>query len=196
MVNDVVLKKLVFIFSVGIVGISAIFVSGNFFVMPWENSELPILKNPRLVVKKEKRELQVFDGEKLVKTYGMVLGFAPKGDKKEEGDGKTPEGEFYIFTKNEKSRFFLSLGVSYPSIEDAKRGLAENLISREEHDQIVEAIKNKQMPPQKTRLGGEIYIHGGGIITDWTDGCVALRNEEMQELFDAIPVGTAVTILP
>ena len=162
----------------------------------WENSELSILENPRLVVKKEKRKLQVFDGEKLVKTYAMVLGFTPNGDKEIEGDGKTPEGEFYIFTKNEKSRFFLSLGLSYPSIDDAKRGLAEKLISAEEHDQIVEAIKNKQMPPQKTGLGGEIYIHGGGIIADWTDGCVALRNEEMQELFDAIPVGTAVTILP
>ncbi len=164
--------------------------------MPWENSELPILENPRLVIKKEKRELQVFDGERLVKTYAMVLGFTPEGDKKEEGDGRTPEGEFYIFTKNDKSRFFLSLGVSYPSIEDAKRGLAEKLISREDHDQILEAVKNKQMPPQKTRLGGEIYIHGGGTISDWTDGCVALRNEEMQELFDAIPVGTIVTILP
>lgn len=164
--------------------------------MPWENSKLPILENPRLVIKKEKRELQVFDGERLVKTYAMVLGFTPEGDKKEEGDGRTPEGEFYIFTKNDKSRFFLSLGVSYPSIEDAKRGLAEKLISREDHDQILEAVKNKQMPPQKTRLGGEIYIHGGGTISDWTDGCVALRNEEMQELFDAIPVGTIVTILP
>lgn len=175
---------------------AAFFVSGSFFIMSLKNSKLPVLENPRLVIKKEKRELQVFDGDRLVKTYAMVLGFAPAGDKKEEGDGKTPEGEFYIFTKNDQSRFFLSLGVSYPSIEDAKRGLSENLISREEHDQIIEAVKNKQMPLQKTRLGGEIYIHGGGTKNDWTDGCVALRNEEMQELFDAIPVGTAVRILP
>jgi len=191
------MKKLILSLAILIVFITAFFISGQFLIMPsWENSELSILENPRLVVKKEKRKLQVFDGEKLVKTYAMVLGFTPNGDKEIEGDGKTPEGEFYIFTKNEKSRFFLSLGLSYPSIDDAKRGLAEKLISAEEHDQIVEAIKNKQMPPQKTGLGGEIYIHGGGIIADWTDGCVALRNEEMQELFDAIPVGTAVTILP
>ncbi len=191
------MKKLILSLAILIVFITAFFISNQFLVMPsWENSELSILENPRLVVKKAKRELQVFDGEKLVKTYAMVLGFMPGGDKEIEGDGKTPEGEFYIFTKNEKSRFFLSLGLSYPSIYDAKRGLAEKLISAEEHDQIVEAIKNKQMPPQKTGLGGEIYIHGGGIIADWTDGCVALRNEEMQELFDAIPVGTAVTILP
>lgn len=176
--------------------IFSFFTLNQFLVMPWENSKLPILENPRLVVKKEKRELRVFDGEKLIKTYAMVLGFSPNGDKEEEGDGKTPEGEFYIFTKNDQSRFFLSLGLSYPSIEDAKRGLAEKLISLEEHDSIFEAIKNKQMPLQKTRLGGEIYIHGGGTIADWTDGCVALRNEEMQELFAAIPVGTAVTILP
>ncbi len=52
------------------------------------------------------------------------------------------------------------------------------------------------MPPQKTALGGEIYIHGGGIEKDWTKGCVALRNEEMKEIFDAIPVGAKVKILP
>lgn len=171
-------------------------VLNQFIAMPWENSNLPNLENPRLVIKKVKRELQVFDGERLVKTYSIVLGFAPKGDKETEGDGRTPEGEFYIFTKNDKSKFFLSLGVSYPNIEDAKRGLADNLISLEEHDQIIEAIENKKMPLQKTKLGGEIYIHGGGTITDWTDGCTALRNEEMQELFDVIPVGTSVKIEP
>lgn len=164
--------------------------------MPWENSELPKMENPRLIIKKVERELQVLDGEKLIKTYKIVLGSAPVGDKETEGDGKTPEGEFYVFTKNDKSKFFLSLGVSYPSIDDAKRGLENDLISQKEHDAIVEAINNKQMPPQKTKLGGEIYIHGGGTIADWTDGCVALRNEEMQELFDAFPVGTAVVILP
>ena len=183
----------IFIF---IVLASAFFLSKQFFVMPWENTELPKMENPRIVIKKSARKLEVFDGEKLVKTYETVLGFAPVGDKQTEGDGRTPEGEFYIFTKNEKSKFFLSLGVSYPSIDDAKRGLETNLISQEEHDAIVEAINNKQMPPQKTKLGGEIYIHGGGTLSDWTDGCVALRNEEIQEIFDAVPVGTSVRIEP
>lgn len=170
--------------------------SKQFFIMPWENSALPKTENPRLIIKKGKRELLVFDGEKPVKTYKIVLGSAPVGDKEIEGDGKTPEGDFFIFTKNDKSKFFLSLGISYPSIDNAKRGLENDLISREEHDAIVEAINNKQMPPQKTKLGGEIYLHGGGTIADWTDGCIALRNEEMQELFDAVSVGTSVAILP
>ena len=52
------------------------------------------------------------------------------------------------------------------------------------------------MPPQKTKLGGEIYIHGGGCSSDWTAGCMALKNEEMQEIFDSIPVGTSVRIEP
>jgi len=172
------------------------FVLSQLFVMPWENIDLSKLKNPRLVVKKKERLLQVFDGERFVKAYEMVLGFAPVGDKEIEGDGKTPTGEFYIFTKNANSKFHLSLGVSYPGIDDAKRGLKENLISREEYDAIVKAVSEKQMPPQNTRLGGEIYIHGGGTLKDWTEGCVALRNEEMTELFNAIPVGAAVTIEP
>ena len=157
---------------------------------------LPEMKNPRLVVKKADRKLEVFDGEKLVKTYRIGLGFAPVGDKEKQGDGKTPEGEFYIFTKNDKSKFYLSIGVSYPSTEDATRGLRENLISKSEHDEIVEAIKNKKTPLQNTKLGGEIYIHGNGSSSDWTLGCVALEDEEMKELFDAIPVGANVKIEP
>lgn len=162
-----------------------------------ENTKpLPQMENPRIVIKKEQRELQLFDGERLIKTYAVVLGFTPEGDKKEEGDGKTPEGEFFIFTKNDRSKFYLSLGVSYPNIEDAGRGLRENLISPEEHDAIIKTITEKQMPPQNTKLGGEIYIHGGGTLTDWTAGCVALKNEEMKELFDVIPLGTMVQIIP
>ncbi len=157
---------------------------------------LPPMKNPHIVIQKKQRLLKIFDGAKLVKKYKIVLGSAPNGDKQTEGDGKTPEGTFYIFTKNDRSKFYLSLGVSYPGIEDAKRGLKEKIISQEEHDAIVKAIDEKQMPPQKTALGGEIYIHGGGTENDWTDGCVALKNEEIREIFDAIPVGTAVKIKP
>ncbi len=164
--------------------------------MSWENTELPKVKSPRLVVKKSERKLYVFAGEKLVKTYKIVLGSMPEGDKMEADDGKTPEGAFYIFTKNERSKFYLSLGISYPNIEDAGRGFQENLISPAEHDAIIKTINEKQMPPQNTKLGGEIYIHGGGTLTDWTAGCVALKNEEMKELFDAIPLGTAVQIMP
>lgn len=161
-----------------------------------DEKPLPPMENPRLVVKKKKRQLLIYDGKRLIKTYKIALGFAPKGNKKAEGDGKTPEGKFYIFTKNPESRFHLSLGLSYPNIEDAKRGLREKIITQEEHDEIVEAINNKQMPPQKTRLGGEIYIHGGGVLKDWTEGCIALENEDVSEIFNAIPIGAEVEILP
>lgn len=161
-----------------------------------ENVELPKLKNPRIVVKKSERKLHVLDGDKLVKTYRVGLGFTPNGDKEKQGDGKTPEGEFYIFTKNDQSKYYLSLGVSYPSIDDAERGFRTNLITENERDQIVEAIKNKKMPLQNTKLGGEIYIHGNGSKEDWTLGCVALEDAEMKELFDAIPIGTSVKIEP
>ncbi|MEP6901910.1 MAG: L,D-transpeptidase [Actinomycetota bacterium] len=154
------------------------------------------IKNPRLVVKKSERKLQILDGEKLVKTYRIGLGFAPEGDKEQEGDGKTPLGEFYVFTKNVRSKFYLSLGLSYPSIDDAERGLRENLISPAEHDAIVQAVTDKKMPPQNTRLGGEIYIHGGGTERDWTAGCLALKDEEMKEIFEAIPLGAKITIQP
>ena len=154
------------------------------------------MQNPRLLIQKNERSLKLFDGEKLVKTYKIALGFAPDGDKEKQGDGKTPEGEFFIFTKNAQSKFYLSLGLSYPNIEDAERGLKAKLITKRERDKIVEAIKNKKMPLQNTALGGEIYIHGGGSANDWTWGCVALENDEIKELFDAIAVGTPVKIEP
>src|SRR5215218_2965564 len=136
------------------------------------------LKDPEIIIRKEQRVLEVYDRGKLLKTFGMVLGFAPSGDKEVEGDGKTPEGDFYVFTKNSDSKFHLSLGLSYPAKEDALRGLAAGLISETDHDDIVAAVDNGKMPPQKTPLGGEIYIHGGGTERDWTEGCVAMKNEE------------------
>ena len=154
------------------------------------------MKNAHLVIYKKQRLLKIFDGDKLIKKYKIVLGSAPRGDKQTEGDGKTPEGTFYVFTKNEQSKFYLSLGISYPNVEDAKRGLQEKIISQKEHDEILKAIAEKQMPPQKTALGGEIYIHGGGTETDWTEGCIALENKQIKEIFEAIPVGTKVKILP
>jgi murein L,D-transpeptidase YafK len=152
------------------------------------------ITNPRIVVIKSKRRLMLYSGDKLLRTYRVGLGFSPVKDKVKEGDGATPEGEFYIFTKNPESAYYLSLGISYPNAEDAQRGLRTHLINKEQYLQIVEAIENHAMPPQDTPLGGQIYIHGKGSRKDWTWGCVALDNKEMKELFDAVQVGTKVII--
>ena len=140
--------------------------------------------------------MQVFDGDLLIKTYRISLGPTPFGDKTEEGDGRTPEGDFYIFTKNPESQFFRSLAISYPGIEAATRGLSSGSISQEEYRSILKAVEAKKMPPQRTRLGGEIYIHGGGVDTDWTQGCIAVADRDIEEIFDAVPIGTPVHIEP
>ena len=120
------------------------------------------MKNPHIIIEKKNRLLQIYDGAEIVKECRIALGFATVGDKNIEGDGKTPEGEFYIFTKNDQSKFHLSLGLSYPNRQAAERGLQENIIQREEYEEIIQAIEDELKPPQKTALGGEIYIHGGG----------------------------------
>jgi murein L,D-transpeptidase YafK len=155
--------------------------------------QLPLVQ-PRIVVNKGKRSLKLYSGGQLVRTYRVALGSNPVDDKQTEGDRSTPEGSFYIFTKNDKSSFYLSLGLSYPNIEDAERGLRDGLINQEEYGQIVDAINKKVMPPQQTALGGEIYIHGNGSQSDWTWGCVALDDKDIRELFDAVQVGTEVVI--
>jgi murein L,D-transpeptidase YafK len=154
------------------------------------------LKDPRIVVLKSKRQLNLYSDGALVRTYKVGLGLSPIYDKERQGDRRTPEGEFYVFTKNNKSAFYLSLGLSYPNIENAERGLRDGLISRAQHDAIVRAIRRKAAPPQNTALGGDIYIHGNGASSDWTWGCVALENADIKELFDAVQVGTLVTIRP
>jgi murein L,D-transpeptidase YafK len=154
------------------------------------------ITDPHIVVYKSARKLELYSGKSLVRTYRVGLGFSPVDDKKREGDGATPEGEFYVFVKNNKSAYYLSLGISYPNAEDAARGLRDGLITKAQHDAIVEAIRKKKAPPQYTKLGGLIYIHGHGAGSDWTWGCVALENEHMKELYDAVSVGTPVTIKP
>jgi murein L,D-transpeptidase YafK len=107
--------------------------------------QLP-LTNPRIVVLKARRELELYAGDKLIHTYKVGLGLNPIPHKQREGDRATPEGDFYVFTKNPKSQFHLSLGISYPNIEDAERGLKDGLITRAERNAIVRAINRKQGP--------------------------------------------------
>ena len=95
----------------------------NVKVLPKESSEKPtgkLLNNDAefsIIVKKAERKLLLISGEKNIREFKIALGFNPIDDKKIEGDGCTPEGTFYICTKNPKSKFYLSLGISYPNIE-------------------------------------------------------------------------------
>ena len=154
------------------------------------------LAEPRIVVEKGARRLRLYAGGEVVRVRRVVLGFAPEGDKERQGDGRTPEGEFRVCMKNERSRFYLSLGLDYPGAEDADRGLGAGLITRAQHRRILRAAGAGRCPPWDTALGGEIFIHGGGTASDWTLGCVALENDEVKELFDAVPLGTPVVIEP
>lgn len=170
-------------------GITAIFMSNALFA-PGTPA------NPRVIIKKAARSLELYDGEKLVRSYKVALGPEPFGHKAVEGDGRTPEGDLYVVVKNPESKYHLSLGLNYPGPGDAERGLAAGLLDRTEYDQVIDAAAKRQMPPQKTKLGGEIYIHGGGTATDWTLGCVAMANDDIEEIFAAVAIGTPVSIRP
>lgn len=157
--------------------------------------KLPLV-SPRIVVKKAERQMFLYSANKLVRTYRIGLGLSPVGDKVRQGDRRTPLGDFYVFTKNDKSAFYLSLGLSYPNAPHAERGLREGLITRTQYEAIMRALRAKRTPPQNTALGGDIYIHGNGASSDWTWGCVALENDDVRELFNAVTLGTPVTIQP
>jgi murein L,D-transpeptidase YafK len=156
--------------------------------------------NYRIVVAKQARTLTLLREDRVERNYPITLGRNSAADKSVEGDHATPLGEFYICAKNPRSKYFLSLCISYPNAEVAQRGLAAGLIAAEEYAQILEAIHAGRMPPQQTRLGGEIYIHGRGMgkrgtgEVDWTRGCIAMDDADMQHLYDRVALGTPVSI--
>jgi murein L,D-transpeptidase YafK len=162
---------------------------------------MPNPESLRITVQKRARTLLLYGEDRLVRAYPVGLGRNWAVDKAVEGDEATPLGEFYICAKNPRSKYFRSLCISYPNAEDAERGLAAGLIDREQHAQILDAIRLHAMPPQRTALGGEIYIHGRGTpepssaLKDWTRGCIALDNSDIQELYDRVPIGTPVLIV-
>lgn len=134
-----------------------------------------------ILIEKSDRRLTLFRGGKAVRTYDIALGFAPAGDKLQQGDGKTPEGIFTINRRNPKSSYHLSLGIDYPQADDRNRAAAAGLDP-----------------------GGDIFIHGqpnglGKLATisyDWTAGCIALSDLEIEELWRVTRHGTTVEIKP
>lgn len=128
---------------------------------------------------KQQRMLVAMSGARPIGTWAVDLGFAPEGDKAREGDGRTPEGRYYINRKNPDSAFHLSLGISYPDNSDRRA-------AREAGD----------------APGGDIFIHGGPTRAsdvgkpDWTAGCIAVSDDEIEDIYAMIRVGTPIDILP
>ena len=136
-----------------------------------------------IVIKKSERILYAVKNDKIIKKYNIALGRSPKGHKKKEGDKKTPEGYYFVDGKNAKSNFFLSLHTSYPNFHD-KRVAAKNSVNPGEH------IAIHGLPPINLLAQ---YLYNGA---DWTDGCIALNNSDMQELWDLTEEGTQILIKP
>ena len=150
---------------------------------------------PRIAICKHTETLIVYDGDEEVMRLPVVLGKNSE-DKQREGDLATPEGQFYICSKNPNSQYHRFLGLSYPNLEDAERGLREQLITRAEFNQIREAMAQRNCPPWKTALGGEVGLHGPSPNKTWTHGCIAMSVEQIERLYDLLAIGDEVTILP
>ncbi len=137
----------------------------------------------KVLVEKSKNKMYLLDGRKVIRAYDISLGQNPIGHKIKEGDMRTPEGEYLLIYKNNKSKFYRSITVSYPDEEDIARAMRRGV-----------------------NPGGDIVIHGFpnelGNVTgpfeplNWTEGCIAVRNHEMDELFALIPLNTPIEIKP
>lgn len=160
-----------------------------FFIEPKTMPDTTSIK-----VYKELRILELYGDDNLIGRFKIALGGSPIGDKNMEGDSKTPEGEYYICTRNDKSKFTLFLGLSYPNIDDAKRGLEAGLIDEKTFRDISKTIEQKKRPQWNTPLGGAVGIHGKGNTHDWTLGCIALSDEDIKILWKYVPLKTKVDI--
>jgi murein L,D-transpeptidase YafK len=147
-----------------------------------------------ITISKAKRTLS-FQEQGMTRNFKIALGLSPVGAKSARGDRKTPEGIYFVTHKNPASKFHLSLGLNYPNPHDAAVGLKSRKISHADYLAIEKAHQSKAHPPQATPLGGDIYIHGGGTQTDWTWGCIALSNKDVEFLFQHVQIGDKVTIL-
>ena len=158
--------------------------------------------NLTIIVQKTNHILSLYNNDQLLQTYHVDIGDVGLGDKQQQGDHKTPEGEFYLTERSvlQPADYYLGtrwFRLSYPNIEDANRGLADGLIDQATHDRIAGAINQGVTPPQDTALGGGVGIHGGAISefgSDWTFGCVGLANKDIEGFFDYMVVGTKVVI--
>ena len=149
-----------------------------------------------VVVNKTARNLAFcLEGETL-SNYYIGLGFSPSGDKHVEGDGKTPEGTFYVANTLPNSQYYKAYLLSYPDAADASWGQGQGLIDQATANQILDAQDDCSIPPQTTALGGYIEIHGHGGGQDWTAGCVAMSNAEIDELWGAMGIGDTIIVLP
>lgn len=131
----------------------------------------------RVEVSKSSRTMTLWHHDVILETYEVELGFDPLGHKFEEGDGRTPEGDYIVDRRNPNSEFYLSIGIDYPNAED------------------IAAAEEAGVDP-----GGDIFIHGTprpfARVDDWTAGCIAVTNREMRQIYAMVQDGTPITILP
>jgi len=148
---------------------------------------------------KTKRRMELrYDGA-LVRDFEIALGRTSVGHKEMQGDKRTPVGRYFVSEKHHSRRFHRFLGLNYPNGDDANRGYETGLISARQWADLFVAEESGEEPPATTGLGGRIGIHGYGHrpyipVIDWTDGCIAVSNEEAEYLYRTLPVGTQVVI--
>lgn len=165
-------------------------------------AEPPCTAGSIVVIDKATKILALFKNGRQVAQFPAAFGIDPDSDKYKIRDCATPEGLYFITYKKQESRFHRFLGLSYPNLANAARGLAYGVISVGEYKKIYQASTKSGWIPCDTGLGCGIGIHGGGVFryfekskeTDWTEGCIALNNPDVERVFDFCKTGDPVVI--
>lgn len=162
------------------------------------------ISNVWIHVSKSRRLVTLYTGTTPRMTVPADFGYNPTGDKVQRGSDadpdhwRTPEGVLYVARLNPHSRFYRAFVLSYPSTTHARRALQNGVITQRDYDAIAQAERTYGVPPMNTAMGGMIEIHGSGTGAgvNWTQGCVAVRNDHMDAMWGYVTVGTPVVIDP
>jgi murein L,D-transpeptidase YafK len=164
---------------------------------------LPCERIVRIEVRKHLREFEAQCARGAVVTMAVALGREPSGAKRERGDLRTPEGAYRVAGGRRESRFHGFIPLDYPSVSDADEALGEHRIGPRDHARILDTHARGVPPPGDTPLGGDIGIHGEGSRwrgesrdLDWTYGCLAVSDDDLDFLADRVSPGVPVVILP
>jgi murein L,D-transpeptidase YafK len=183
------IMKKIFVIGIAIILLSAVLYSAYRIMYPEKksfNSEIRIPENVKadsVAVFKSERKMVLYSDGKEIKTYSVSLGRNPIGPKEKVGDKKTPEGSYILDSRLENSKYHLAIHISYPNEKDKLN--AEKLGVSPGGDIMIHGLPNKLKFPEDS------YAN-----TDWTDGCIAVSNDEIEEIWELVEDGTPIAIYP
>ena len=169
-----------------------------------KENKLQAINNPSIIIDRKNYSLNLFSDSLKIKSYKVVFGSNSGAEKLSKNDFITPNGKYKICSIDTDLKYYKKLKLNYPNTQDAVRGLRNNIISKIEYTTILNSLEHNKCSYSYTKLGANISVHGIGkynfifknlpFVFNWTNGSIAMSNENIDELINILPIGTTIVI--